>query len=114
MSNPFVSREVYPRAVMATEISTPARTRRTLLGAKIIFNGNSSIFDCTVTGLGDENATLKTENARFVPDIFTMKIPSYNEDYICEVQRRSGLELQVSFRIKPRTGNGRVLKLVRR
>lgn len=99
---------------MATEISTPARTRRTLLGAKIIFNGNSSIFDCTVTGLGDENATLKTENARFVPDIFTMKIPSYNEDYICEVLHRSGLELQVSLRIKPRTGTGRVLKLVRR
>ena len=98
---------------MTTEVSTPVRTRRTLLGAKIIFNGNSSIFDCTVIGLGDENATIKTENARFVPDVFTMKIPSYNEDYICEVQSRSGAELQVSFRVKPRTGTGRVLKLVR-
>ena len=98
---------------MTTEVSTPVRTRRTLLGAKIIFNGNSSIFDCTVIGLGGENATIKTENARFVPDVFTMKIPSYNEDYICEVQSRSGAELQVSFRVKPRTGTCRVLKLVR-
>ncbi len=97
---------------MTTEISTSVRTRRTLLGAKIIFNGNSSIFDCTVIGLGDENATIKTENARFVPDVFTMKIPSYNEDYICEVQQRAGSELHVSFRVKPRTG--RVLKLVKR
>lgn len=99
---------------MATELLTPARTRRTLLGAKIIFNGNSSIFDCTVISLGEETATLKTENARFVPNVFTMKIPSYNEDYICEVQQRSGLELQVSFRVKPRTRSGQVLKLVRR
>jgi hypothetical protein len=98
---------------MATELSTPARTRRTLLGGKIILNGNCSIFDCTVIALGEETATLKTENARFVPNVFTMKIPSYNEDYICEVQKRSGIELQVSFRINPRTGAGRVLKLVR-
>ena len=99
---------------MATEVSTPVRIRRTLLGGKIIFNGNSSIFDCTVIGLGDVNATIKTENARFVPDVFTMKIPSYNEVYICEVESRSGTELQVSFRVKPRTGSGRVLKLVKR
>ncbi len=98
---------------MAIELPTPVRTRRTLLGAKIIFNAKSSIYDCAVIGLGDESATIKTENARFVPDTFTMKIPSYNEEYICEVERRTGTELHVTFRGRPRNGNGRVLKLVR-
>ncbi len=98
---------------MAVEQSSACLTRRTLLGAKIIFNGKSSIFDCAVIRLGDETATIKTENARFVPDTFTMKIPSYNEEYICEVQRRAGTELHVAFRVNPRNTKGRVVNLVR-
>ena len=98
---------------MAVEQPSTDRTRRTLLGAKIIFNGKRSIFDCAVIRLGDEMATIKTENARFVPDIFSMKIPSYNEEYVCEVQRRAGTELHVAFRINPRNDKGRVVNLVR-
>jgi hypothetical protein len=59
-------------------------SRRTLLGAKIIFNERSSVADCT---LG-------------VPNAFKLIIKPHDDTYLCDVTARTATELKVSFKCR--------------
>ncbi|HEU0118766.1 MAG TPA: PilZ domain-containing protein [Alphaproteobacteria bacterium] len=82
-----------------TESSPETRTsprKRTLLGAKILFNDGCSVFDCVVRNLSDTGAMIQTENPLAVPNAFTLQL-SDNRLLACEVRWRKISSIGVQF-----------------
>lgn len=70
--------------------------RRTIRGAKIIFNDNEVVAECTVRDLSDSGAKLTFKTVHPLPKCFRVLI---NEIGIfdCEIMRVSGLDCGVRF-----------------
>ncbi|MGY5776051.1 PilZ domain-containing protein [Rhizobium sp. LEGMi135b] len=51
-----------------------ATRKRTLLGAKIIFNDGHSVFDCLVRNLSDTGAMIQIENPLAAPNAFNLQL----------------------------------------
>lgn len=82
-----------------TESSPETRTstrKRTLLGAKILFNDGRSVFDCVVRNLSDTGAMIQIENPLAVPNSFTLQL-SDNRLLACEVRWRRISSIGVQF-----------------
>lgn len=82
-----------------TNFSPEGRTsarKRTLLGAKIVFNGGHSIFDCVVRNLSDTGALIQMENPLSAPNAFDLQL-SDNRQLPCEVRWRKINSLGVEF-----------------
>ena len=79
--------------------ATPSR--RTLLSAKIIFNNKSSIFDCQVRALSAEGAELRMKSTLGVPDAFQLVIKPHDEEFDCEITKRTETDIGVTFWRKP-------------
>ena len=61
--------------------------KRTLLGAKIIFNDGHSVYDCLVRNLSDTGAMIQIENPLAAPNTFDLQL-SDNRVLACEVRWR--------------------------
>ncbi|AYG67174.1 MULTISPECIES: PilZ domain-containing protein [unclassified Rhizobium] len=70
--------------------------KRTLLGAKIIFNDGRSVFDCIVKNLSDTGAMIQIENPLAAPNAFNLQFP---DDRLlpCEVRWRKINSIGVEF-----------------
>lgn len=82
-----------------TESSPESRTaarKRTLLGAKIIFNDGHSVFDCVVRNLSDTGAMIQIENPLSAPSIFNLQL-SDSRLLACQVRWRKINSLGVHF-----------------
>jgi len=82
-----------------TESSPESRVsarKRTLLGAKIIFNDGRSVFDCIVRNLSDTGAMIQIENPLSTPNTFTLQL-SDNRLLACEVRWRKINSIGVQF-----------------
>jgi PilZ domain len=78
------------------ERRTSARQRR-LNGAKIIFNNNSSVFDCVVRDLSDTGARLRVASPIGIPDSFDLRIDRNGACYPSKVVWRSADYIGVIF-----------------
>lgn len=70
--------------------------KRTLLGAKIIFNDGHSVFDCIVRNLSDTGAMIQIENPLSAPNSFDLKL-SDNRLLGCQVRWRKINSIGVQF-----------------
>ncbi len=70
--------------------------KRTLLGAKIIFNDGHSVFDCIVRNLSDTGAMIQMENPLSAPGVFDLRL-SDERVLPCEVRWRKINSLGVEF-----------------
>lgn len=78
-----------------------APKRRILLGAKVIFNDRSSIFDCTVRSLSADGAELRMPSTLGVPDAFKLVIKPHDEKFDCQIMWRTETGLGVTFKKWP-------------
>ena len=69
---------------------------KSFLGAKIIFNGDHSAFDCIVKEISAGGALIKIENALSVPESFGLAL-SDGRRFECEVRWRRINSLGVEF-----------------
>lgn len=70
--------------------------KRTLLGAKIIFNDGHSVYDCLVKNLSDTGAMIQIENPLAAPNTFDLQL-SDNRVLACEVRWRKINSMGVQF-----------------
>ncbi|NEI70124.1 PilZ domain-containing protein [Rhizobium lusitanum] len=70
--------------------------KRTLLGAKIIFNDGHSVFDCIVRNLSDTGALIHMENPLSAPNAFDLQL-SDARLLPCEVRWRKINSMGVEF-----------------
>ncbi|NLS15256.1 PilZ domain-containing protein [Rhizobium sp. P40RR-XXII] len=70
--------------------------KRTLLGAKIIFNDGRSVFDCIVRNLSDTGAMIQIENPLAVPNSFNLQFPD-DRLVACEMRWRKINGIGVEF-----------------
>jgi hypothetical protein len=80
-----------------------AGRRRTLKGARIVFNRGRSSINCVVRNLSATGALLKVESPVGIPDEFVLTLDE-GPASVCHVARRTGNEIGVEF---VRAGNGR-------
>jgi PilZ domain len=75
------------------------RVQRTqvLKGAKIILNGRSSMFDCTVRNLTNFGACLHLASPLGTPGTFDLTFDSARSSRLCRVIWRSQNKLGVAF-----------------
>jgi hypothetical protein len=78
------------------------RRMRTLKGAKIVFNGGFSSYECTIKNLSESGALLKFGAIVGVPNHFDLEIEHAQPRIKCTVQWREGNFIGVSFD-EPRT-----------
>lgn len=71
--------------------------RRVLKGAKVLFNGKSSVIDCTVRDMSAGGAKLRLVSTIGVPDRFVLQLPAEEGEHPCCVAWRSGTEIGVTF-----------------
>lgn len=70
---------------------------RTLKGARIVFNGGYSSFECLVKNLSADGALLKFGDVVGVPNQFELQIEIGQPRRKCTVRWRSGNLMGVSF-----------------
>lgn len=70
--------------------------KRTLLGAKIVFNGGKSVFDCVVRNLSETGAMIQIENPLAVPQKFNLRL-SDDRLFECQVVWRKANSLGARF-----------------
>ncbi len=85
---------------MPTERRANARQRR-LNGAKIVFNNNSSVIDCTVRDLSRQGARLLVASPVGIPEWFDLRIDRNGAHYPSKVAWRAGNQIGVSFLTLP-------------
>lgn len=78
-----------------TEVRASAR-KRTLLGAKIVFNDGRSIFDCLVRNLSDTGAMIQIENPLAAPDSFSLQLSDHRL-LACKVRWRKINSMGIEF-----------------
>lgn len=54
---------------------------RTILGARAIFNGGRSVFDCQIRNISETGARLTLNEGLSLPGSFDLEIPSRNKIY---------------------------------
>lgn len=69
---------------------------KSFLGAKIIFNGNHSSFDCLVKEISAGGALIKIENALSPPESFSLTLAD-GRRFECEVRWRRINTIGVEF-----------------
>ncbi|MEK1871805.1 MAG: PilZ domain-containing protein [Rhizobium altiplani] len=74
-----------------------AHRRRTLIGAKILLNGGSSVLDCVVKDLSDGGARLVMDGAIAVPADFDLHLSDGRVFRSCRIAWRQVSSLGVSF-----------------
>jgi len=75
-----------------------AHRRRTLIGAKILLNGGSSVLDCVVKDLSDGGARLVMDGAIAVPPAdFDLHLSDGRVFHSCRIAWRQVSSLGVSF-----------------
>ena len=70
--------------------------KRTLLGAKIIFNDGHSVFDCLIRNLSDTGAMIQIENPLAAPNAFKLQL-SDDRLLACAVRWRKINSMGVEF-----------------
>jgi hypothetical protein len=62
---------------------TPPRAERvrTILGARAIFNGGRSVFDCQIRNISETGARLTLNEGLSLPGSFDLEIPTRNKTY---------------------------------
>lgn len=71
--------------------------RRVLKAGQILFNGRSSVVDCTVRSLSDEGAGLEVISSRGLPKLFYLIIPADNFDKPCRVVTQTEQKVEIAF-----------------
>jgi hypothetical protein len=72
-----------------------APRRRVLKAGSISFGGGT--FDCTVRNISDTGAALEVVTPLFIPDKFTLIVPSDGISRLCRVMWRRERRIGVSF-----------------
>ncbi len=80
----------------ASQNNRMSARKRTLLGAKIIFNDGHSVYDCLVRNLSDTGAMIQIENPLAAPNTFDLQL-SDNRLLACEVRWRKINSIGVQF-----------------
>ena len=80
----------------ASQNNRMSARKRTLLGAKIIFNDGHSVYDCLVRNLSDTGAMIQIENPLAAPNTFDLQL-SDNRLLTCEVRWRKINSIGVQF-----------------
>ncbi|MBB6483959.1 PilZ domain-containing protein [Rhizobium lusitanum] len=80
----------------ASQNNRMSARKRTLLGAKIIFNEGHSVYDCLVKNLSDTGAMIQIENPLAAPNAFDLQL-SDNRLLTCEVRWRKINSMGVQF-----------------
>lgn len=96
---------------MQPEFCPTGLGRRTLLGAKIIFNDRSSIIDCVLRRISDHSAELRMHSTVAVPGSFQLVIKPHDEVLQCEIAWRS--ETDIGVTIRSRTAKAAPLRRAR-
>ena len=71
--------------------------RRTLKGARIIFNDRRSVMDCVVRNLSAQGALLLVPNVLDIPSDFDLRIEGETHDHAAHVVRKHKGSLVVSW-----------------
>ena len=71
--------------------------RRVLKGGQILFNGGSSVIDCTVRGLSETGAGLDVSASVGVPKSFKLAIKADNFEKPCRVLSQTERHIEVEF-----------------
>lgn len=71
--------------------------RRVLKAGQILFNGRTSVLDCTVRGLSDDGARLDVSTSSTVPKRFKLAIKADDFEKQCEIISQSEKHLEVAF-----------------
>lgn len=71
--------------------------RRVLKAGQILFNGRTSVIDCTVRTLSDDGARLDVSTSATVPKKFNLAIKSDNLEKQCEIISQSEQHIEVAF-----------------
>lgn len=74
-----------------------ASDRRRVLKAGRIELKNRSVIDCTVRNISRTGARLRVEESYWIPEHFTIDIPSEGLRRTCRVQWRNAVDLGVKF-----------------
>jgi len=70
---------------------------RQLRAARIIFNEESSVFDCIVRRMSDDAALLQLGSTFAVPHEFVLELKPFKERFQCTVTRRTPDAIEVAF-----------------
>ena len=70
--------------------------RKMLKGAKAVFNGGASLYDCQVRDWSESGARLVFAALTPLPHLFTLRL-SDGSEYPCEVVRADGVVVGVRF-----------------
>jgi hypothetical protein len=73
-----------------------AGRRRTLKGARIVFNRGRSVINCVVRNLSSTGALLRVDSPVGIPDEFVLTLDD-GPSSVCHVARRTGNEIGVEF-----------------
>ncbi len=71
--------------------------RRVLLGAKIIFNGKTSVIDCQISDISATGCKLKVHSSAHIPGRFTLNFNASNISRECEIAWRNETAMGVLF-----------------
>lgn len=71
--------------------------RRVLKGGQIVFNGGTSVIDCTVRGLSESGAAIDVSTSVGVPRSFKLAIRADNVEKPCRVLSQSEKHIEVEF-----------------
>lgn len=71
--------------------------RRALLGGRIIFNNNSSVFDCVIREISETRAVLELGSTFALPQVFVLETKPFKHRYDCNVEWRTKSSVEVSF-----------------
>lgn len=69
--------------------SRGAVRRRVVLGAKIIFNGRTSLVDCQISDISATGCKLKVQGSAHIPSRFTLNFNASNISRECEIAWRN-------------------------
>ena len=83
-------------AVLPNESRRAAR-RRVFLGAKIVFNGRTSVVDCQISDISATGCRLKVQGSSYIPSHFTLNFTASNTFRECEIAWRNEAVMGVLF-----------------
>lgn len=99
------------------ETARTAQRTRTLLRARIDFNGGMSTLECAVRDLSETGARIELGDSVAMPGKFRLFIPKYQKSYDAETRWHRGNSVGIEFVNAPHqsapkdSDDGRVVKL---
>ena len=99
------------------ETARTAQRTRTLLRARIDFNGGMSTLECAVRDLSETGARIELGDSVAMPGKFRLFIPKHQRSYEAETRWHRGNSVGIEFVNAPQQGasrdteEGRVIKL---